>query len=110
MERICEHVPMQAYIFMYTGTHSNTPPVPQSLVRTRRSPTVESTVHHATSNPAAAWLCMSKRPFSEKPDKMQKDQSRCTGKITSPESVTTYRGERRNTVTRSTRAVLKTVQ
>lgn len=65
---------------------SHPPTAPAS--RTTRSPTLKSAVHHTTSNPAAAWLCMSKRPFSVKPDKMQKDQSRCAGKITSPESVT----------------------
>lgn len=70
---------------MYACAHSNPPTAPES--RTRRSPT-KSAVHHATSNPATAWLCMSKRPPSEKPDKMQKDQSRCAEKIMSPESVT----------------------
>lgn len=56
---------------------------------------LQSTVQHATFNPAAVWLCMSKRPFFQETDKMQKDQSRCTWKITSPESVTTYWGERK---------------
>lgn len=73
------------YIHTHTHIHANPASVPGS--RTKRSPT-KSAVHHTTSNPATVWLCMSKRPFSEMPDKMQKDQSRCAGKITSPESVT----------------------
>lgn len=49
---------------------------------------------------------MLKRHSCERPDKMQKDQSRCSRKITSPESVTTY--WRGGGVTRSTKDALKT--
>lgn len=64
----------------------------------------------ATSHPAAAWLYMSKRPSS---DKMQKDPSCCKGKITSPESGTTFfEGEKKkkktNPVNHVTKAVFKT--